>query len=539
VNVTWYINGTEVKPSEKGVINAFYTNTSAQQGTWIVKATATNANGTVSKEWKWNVTSPLIITITLPANNSVNRPGDVRLTLKLNRAGTVLLNWNGVNESMDGTGTTFSKNKTGLLSGINKFRVYANDSAGNTNVSETRIITINRRKSIALTINENTFIVEDATKITSPGSNVTVTIPNGTNASINGSYLPSISIDSLADIDPTFILKLSSSDKLIGENLSLGPAGAIFRPDIRIRFNYTDPQLTAAGISESELSVKYINAAINNWEALAIYERNTTGNYLIVNASHFSIFALVGTTAAQTYTSPGSGGGGSSGGGGGGGSSGENFNNIEVIEKYDLQISRDALTSYRFTHVKNPIMYVNITGNTNLGIITASIEVLKNTSTLVNILPMGLVYKNENIWVGTSGFATPKNIKEAIIKFRVENSWISSNNLAGSDIKLLRWDGTSWVMLETSQKDKDSTHTYFEGKTTSFSPFAITGLKAASLSSTSPSEVIPAKTTQSGTSAAAKATKGVTRPGTNMYLIIFVFAMLAIIVVITVLSKKA
>jgi len=133
-----------------------------------------------------------------------------------------------------------------------------------------------------------------------------------------------------------------------------------------------------------------------------------------------------------------------------------------VIEKYDLQISKDVLTSYRFTHEKNPIMFVNITGNTSIGIITTSAEVLKNTSTLVKLAPEWPVYKNVNIWVGTSGFATPKNIKEALIKFRVESSWISSNNFAGSDIKLLRWDGNQWVTLETSEKDKDSTYTYFE-----------------------------------------------------------------------------
>jgi len=39
-------------------------------------------------------------------------------------------------------------------------------------------------------------------------------------------------------------------------------------------------------------------------------------------------------------TQPISGGGSSNGGGGGGGASGENYTNIEVIEKYDLQFRR-------------------------------------------------------------------------------------------------------------------------------------------------------------------------------------------------------
>jgi PGF-pre-PGF domain-containing protein len=122
-------------------------------------------------------------------------------------------------------------------------------------------------------------------------------------------------------------------------------------------------------------------------------------------------------------------------------------------------------------------MFVNITGNTSIGIITASIEILKDTSTIVKTAPEGLVYKNANIWVGTSGYATPKNIKEALIKFRVDNTWMSANNVSGSDIVLVKWDEGAWVKLETSESAKDDTNTYFEAKTQTFSPFAIVGLK--------------------------------------------------------------
>jgi PGF-pre-PGF domain-containing protein len=165
----------------------------------------------------------------------------------------------------------------------------------------------------------------------------------------------------------------------------------------------------------------------------------------------------------------------SNGGGGGGVKSGENVSNIEVIEKYDMQISKDVLTSYRFTHAKSPIMFVNITGNTSPGVITTAVEVLKDTSTLVKVPPEGLVYKNANIWVGTTGFATPKNIKEALIKFRVNNDWMSTNGFSASDIVLNRWDGSQWIALETREMDASQEFTFFEAKTNSFSPFAIVG----------------------------------------------------------------
>jgi PGF-pre-PGF domain-containing protein len=340
VNVTWYINGTSVQSTEKGVISAIYTNTSAAQGTWIVNATASNANGFVSREWTWTVTSPLIITITSPADNSENKTGDVRVTVNLSRDGTALLNWNGVNESMDGAGTSFYKNKTNLLSGNYTFRVFVNDSYGSIYSTGAMTVIVN---------------LTNTTNLTSP---------------------------------------IKQSPGNMGEGVII-------------------------------------------------------------------------------ISNPRSSGGSSGGGGGGGGSSGENYTNIEVIEKYDMQISKDSLTSYRFNHAKNPIMFVNITGNTSLGIITTSIEVLKNTSTLVNVSPEGLVYKNANIWVGTTGFATPKNIKEALIKFRINNDWMSTNGVLASDIVLVKWDGTSWIKLDTKVLSKDDTNTYFEGKTNAFSPFAI------------------------------------------------------------------
>jgi PGF-pre-PGF domain-containing protein len=128
-------------------------------------------------------------------------------------------------------------------------------------------------------------------------------------------------------------------------------------------------------------------------------------------------------------------------------------------------------------------MYVNITGNTNMGVITTSTELLKNTSTFVNNPPGGLVYKNINIWVGTAGVATPKNIKEAFIKFRVDNTWMSSNGVKGSDIALVKWNGTDWIQLETQELLRDDAYSYFQGKTTAFSPFAITTYVAGAKSS--------------------------------------------------------
>ncbi|MEM4214814.1 MAG: hypothetical protein QW484_00390 [Candidatus Pacearchaeota archaeon] len=68
-----------------------------------------------------------------------------------------ILDWNGTNESMKaetGSGVTCWINKTNLAPGNYTYRVYANDSYGNWNVSETRTIEIREVCAIAIGLSE-------------------------------------------------------------------------------------------------------------------------------------------------------------------------------------------------------------------------------------------------------------------------------------------------------------------------------------------------------------------------------------------------
>ncbi|MCZ7358095.1 MAG: PGF-pre-PGF domain-containing protein [Candidatus Methanoperedens sp.] len=185
----------------------------------------------------------------------------------------------------------------------------------------------------------------------------------------------------------------------------------------------------------------------------------------------------------------GGGGGGPSGGGGGGGTSGENYSNIQAKESKEEFIAKDLPTRYNFTTPILPVYQLEIIGAVSAGLINTQIELLKDTSTLVKTSAPGTVYRYVNIWVGTSGFAVPKNIKEATVRFKVENSWLISNEFKDTDVALERWDGTKWELLETGSKGKDELFTHFEAKTNSFSPFAITSLKGV---------VVPAETPVAG-----------------------------------------
>jgi PGF-pre-PGF domain-containing protein len=138
------------------------------------------------------------------------------------------------------------------------------------------------------------------------------------------------------------------------------------------------------------------------------------------------------------------------------------------------------VTAYRFTNGSNPVKFVNITGNVSAGEINVAVEVLRGTSTLVNISPPGNIYKNINIWVGTSGFAVPRNIQKATVEFSVDRNWITENSI--TSINLLRYDTASkeWVSLPTNKVRENITEEYYQGETDRFSSFAITGGKSPS-----------------------------------------------------------
>jgi PGF-pre-PGF domain-containing protein len=140
-----------------------------------------------------------------------------------------------------------------------------------------------------------------------------------------------------------------------------------------------------------------------------------------------------------------------------------------------MSIYKDKVTSYRFTNNSNPIVFVNITGNVSFGDITTSVEVLVNTSTLVKTEPPGMIYKNANIWVGSSSFNSPRNIKHGAIRFRVKNSWIKENNIAS--VRMVKWNKIDWEYLETNEISKDDIFTYYDAFAQEFSNFAITGTK--------------------------------------------------------------
>jgi hypothetical protein len=131
---------------------ATITHSYSKEGNYTVNLTVTddnNASDKINKPLRviaTNDTIPPSITFVppTPANNSEVTVSYVFINVTTNEpCNTALLNWNGTNETMNGSGTNFYLNRTGLSNGLYGYKVYVNDTANNWNVSETRVVTVN------------------------------------------------------------------------------------------------------------------------------------------------------------------------------------------------------------------------------------------------------------------------------------------------------------------------------------------------------------------------------------------------------------
>jgi PGF-pre-PGF domain-containing protein len=198
----------------------------------------------------------------------------------------------------------------------------------------------------------------------------------------------------------------------------------------------------------------------------------------------------------------------SSGGGGGGGGSPEPQSNVQVKELSQAFISSGKSVKFDFPQKVTPVVYVSFDSKKTVGKTTTIVEMLKAKSTLVSGLPSGEVYKSLNIWVGNSGFATSKNIENAVVGFKVEKSWIQDKKIDKSSLTLNRYSDKTWNQLPTSLSSEDDTYLYLTAQTTGFSPFAITGKITAAgtiqpaVDKTQPAANVTQSNTNTGSTAA-------------------------------------
>ncbi len=181
-----------------------------------------------------------------------------------------------------------------------------------------------------------------------------------------------------------------------------------------------------------------------------------------------------GSSSGSSSSSKSSSSSGGGGGGGGGAGSPEPASNVEVKELSQQFVTNGNHVKFGFPRNVTCITYVDFDPKRSLGKVTTIVEMLNGVSKVVSTPPSGMVYRNANIWVGNAGTASPENIENAVVGFRVEKAWIASNGVDESEIKLCRYSEEKWGELSTRKVGEDNNYIYFEAETPGFSPFSIT-----------------------------------------------------------------
>ncbi|MCQ1536672.1 PGF-pre-PGF domain-containing protein [Methanosarcina sp. KYL-1] len=230
------------------------------------------------------------------------------------------------------------------------------------------------------------------------------------------------------------------------------------------------------GLAPSGLGLNGVQDGDNVSFYFAPYEEHTPileNAIYVVNLEVASESDNSSSVPSSSGSGGGSGGGGSSSGGGGGGAgSPEPSRNIEIKELSQEFITNGNHAKFKFPRNATCITHVEFDPKRTFSKVTTMVEMLKGKSAIVPDLPAGEVYRNVNIWVGNEGMATPKNIENAVVGFKVEKAWIEAGIDEGS-ITLYRYSDKAWNELTTRKLGEDENYVYFEAETPGFSPFVI------------------------------------------------------------------
>ncbi|RXA20948.1 PGF-pre-PGF domain-containing protein [Methanosarcina sp. MSH10X1] len=153
--------------------------------------------------------------------------------------------------------------------------------------------------------------------------------------------------------------------------------------------------------------------------------------------------------------------------------SSEDVSNIAVKELATRSVMSGYPVKFDFVENVTCITYIKFDPKKTFRRTTTIVEELKSQSTLVPTSPSGTVYKHVNIWIGDKGAGLPTSIRNGLIEFKVEKSWIKDESINETLITLQRYD-EDWQPLYTEKVREDDSYVYFEAETPGYSFFAIT-----------------------------------------------------------------
>ena len=217
-------------------------------------------------------------------------------------------------------------------------------------------------------------------------------------------------------------------------------------------------------------------------------------------------FSTTGTTSGNT-------GGGSGGGGGGGGAQDDTSGTAD----YSWSMVYDTLPNGTETVdvSNNDVLISTIDLTTTVSAYNINFDIERSNTSETPYNPM-ILTGNELVfgYVTISHANLPdSSITSAVIKFKVEKSWLNSNNVKKENITLLRYSGSGWDVIPSKVLSDDVTFVYYQGTSPGLSLYAITGKE------TPPAplkNVTTNKTSPAGNNSNSNSTKGANANSRNV-----------------------
>jgi parallel beta-helix repeat protein len=300
-NYTMGGSGTNRHLNRTGLSNGVYT--------YLVWAndSAGNMNSSESRTVTVSVsvpdtTPPAIAFVSpTPANGSVVTVDYVYVNITAGEdLNTALLEWNGTNYTMGGSGTNWHLNRTGLSNGVYTYLVWANDSAGNMNSSGARMVSVNATEAGITTNTTTTPANTSVVVINTSEVVINVTVTGNATVGVSVQVTPSSGTFGIAAVNSS----TSGADAGVKYLNLTNTTGLENVSRIRIEFHYTDAEVS--GLDESTLALYYWNGS--RWLSTMDYTgqtipggptvfeagRDTANNYVYAVVDHFSYYALGG-----------------------------------------------------------------------------------------------------------------------------------------------------------------------------------------------------------------------------------------------------
>jgi PGF-pre-PGF domain-containing protein len=293
-------------------------------------------------------------------------------------------------------------------------------------------------------------------------ANLTVTNENGTNSTTIQIMVEGFQVQPIADFNanpmsgnaPLSVQFTDLSQNATSRNWNFGDGATSTDPNPSHTYN-TAGTYTATLTATSENSTSLKGISITVTEQSSSSDSSSSGSSSSGSSHHSSSS--------------------NNGGGGGAGSSPEPQSNVQVKELSQGYVTNGKPVEFDFTKNATCVVYASFDAKKTAGKTTAIAEQLKGKSTLVSVLNSTEIYKYFNVWVGTGGFATSKNIENPVVCFKVEKSWIQDKKIDQNSITLYRYSDKKWSQIPTKLLKEDNKYLYFTAQTPEFSFFAITG----------------------------------------------------------------